>query len=153
MANFNRVILAGRLTRDPEHKTFGGGGAVAKFGFAVTNRRKNSQTGEWEDEPMFIDVEVFNRGDGGKLADFVGDRCGKGSNILIEGRLQLDQWDDKNTGQKRQKHKLVAVSIQLLDPRSESGGQHSPASKGRGGQRRPANDYPPDDGDGGEIPF
>lgn len=153
MANLNKVILIGRLTRDPEHKTFRGG-AVAKFGFAVSNRRKNSQTGEWEDEPMFIDVEVYNRGEGGKLADFISDRCSKGSQILIEGRLHLDQWDDKQTGQRRQKHKLVAVGVQLLDSRSDSvGGQQSPGTNGRGGQRRPANDYPQDEGDGGEIPF
>lgn len=153
MATFNKVIQVGRLTRDPEYKTFGGGGAVAKFGFAVTNRRKNSQTGEWEDEPMFIDVEVFNRGEGGKLADLINDRCKKGTPILVEGRLHLDQWDDKQTGAKRQKHKIVAVNVQLLEPRGDSpGGQHAGNTSGRAGQRRPANDYPPDDG-GEEIPF
>ncbi len=121
MANLNKVILIGRLTRDPETRAFASGGMVAKFGFAVTNRRKNTQTGQWEDEPMFIDVEVYNRGDSGKLADLVRDRCHKGSQIMLEGKLHLDQWDDKTTGQKRSKHKIVADNIQLLDPRQDGG--------------------------------
>ena len=122
MANFNKVILVGRLTRDPETRAFPSGGMVAKFGFAVTNRKKNSQTGQWEDEPMFIDVEVFNRGEMGKLADLVRDRCRKGSQLMLEARLHLDQWDDKQSGQKRSKHKLIADSIQLLDARTDGGG-------------------------------
>src|SRR5689334_16677295 len=87
MANLNKVMLIGRLTRDPEFRTFSNGGKVAKFGFAVTNRRKNSQTGEWEDEPMFIDCEVFNRGESGKQADLI-ERFAlhKGSQIFIEGK-------------------------------------------------------------------
>ena len=121
MANFNKVVLIGRLTRDPETRAFASGGMVAKFGFAVTNRRKNTQTGQWEDEPMFIDVEVYNRGEFGKLADMIRDRCHKGSQIMLEGRLHLDQWDDKTTGQKRSKHKIVADNIQLLDPRQDGG--------------------------------
>jgi single-strand DNA-binding protein len=121
MANLNKVILIGRLTRDPETRTFASGGKVAKFGFAVTNRRKNTQTQQWEDEPMFIDVEVYNRGEFGTLANLVEERCRKGSQICIEGRLHLDQWDDKNTGQKRQKHKIVVETLQLLDRRPDDG--------------------------------
>jgi single-strand DNA-binding protein len=145
MANLNKVILIGRLTRDPETRSFPSGGMVAKFGFAVTNRRKNAQTGQWEDEPMFIDVEVFNRGETGKLADLVRDRCKKGSQIMIEGKLHLDQWDDKQTGQKRSKHKLVADSIQLLDPRPEgaAGGYGGKQSGNKAGS-------PPTGDDGGE---
>ena len=126
MANFNKVILIGRLTRDPECRTFSTGGKVAKFGFAVTNRRKNSQTGQWEDEPMFIDCEAFNRGEFGKLADTIETYCRKGNQICIEGRLRLDQWDDKQTGQKRQKHLIVVESMQLLEPRQD--GQRGPAA-------------------------
>jgi len=92
MANLNKVILIGRLTRDVETRSFPSGGMVAKFGFAVTNRKKNSQTGQWEDEPMYIDAEVYNRGETGKLADLVRDRCRKGSQIMLEGKLHLDQW-------------------------------------------------------------
>ncbi|HEY8504015.1 MAG TPA: single-stranded DNA-binding protein [Gemmataceae bacterium] len=119
MANFNKVILIGRLTRDPEVRTFASGGKVAKFGFAVTNRRKNTQTGQWEDEPMFIDVEVYNRGEFGRSADLVEERLRKGSQICLEGRLHLDTWDDKQTGQKRSKHKIVADNFQFLDPRTD----------------------------------
>lgn len=177
MANFNKVVLIGRLTRDPETRAFATGGMVAKFGFAVTNRRKNTQTGQWEDEPMFIDVEVFNRGEFGKLADLVRDRCRRGSQIMLEGRLHLDQWDDKTTGQKRSKHKIVAETIQLLDARQGGdmgGGEMGddmgapPPARSSGGsfgggrpqQRSPApQQYPePEDmggpsGNDGDIPF
>jgi single-strand DNA-binding protein len=138
MANFNKVILVGRLTRDPEYKPFAGGGAVCKLGFAVTNRRKNSQSGQWEDEPMFIDVEVYNRGEGGKLADLLRDRTHKGSQLMIEGRLHLDQWDDKNGGGKRSKHKIVAENVQLLDARTDGGGM--------GGSGNRSNQYQDDEG-------
>jgi single-strand DNA-binding protein len=158
MANFNKVILIGRLTRDPECRTFSTGGKVAKFGFAVTNRRKNSQTGQWEDEPMFIDCEAFNRGEFGKLADTIETYCRKGNQICIEGRLRLDQWDDKNTGQKRQKHLIVVEAMQLLEPRPDGqGGQRAMAGAGAPGARFDAADVPDDvpqsgNGEGG-IPF
>ncbi len=132
MANFNKIMLIGRLTRDPETRTFANGGMVTKIGFAVTNRRKNGQTGQWEDEPMFIDVDVFNRGETGKLADLVRDRCRKGSQIMIEGRLHLENWDDKTTGQKRSKHKIVAETIQLLDPKPQSSGDQAGGNTGGG---------------------
>ena len=147
MANLNKVILIGRLTRDVETRSFPSGGMVSKFGFAVTNRRKNTQTGQWEDEPMYIDVEVYNRGEFGKLADLVRDRCHKGSQVMLEGRLHLDQWEDKNGGGKRSKHKLVVDNLQLLDPRTDG------ASSSYGG--RPAgnrsNTPPSDDGGGDEY--
>ena len=116
MANLNKVMLIGRLTRDPEFRAFANGGHVAAFGFAVTNRKKNAQTGEWEDDPMFIDCDVFNRGENGKQADLI-ERFGlrKGSQIFIEGRLILDRWSDKTSGEKRSKHKLVVDNFQLLD--------------------------------------
>src|SRR3954451_19645440 len=98
MANFNKVILIGRLTRDPETRAFSNGGKVAKFGFAVSNRKKNQQTGQWEDEPMFIDCEVFNRGDMGKKADLAEQYLRKGHLTYLEGHLVLQQWDDKTTG-------------------------------------------------------
>ena len=122
MANMNKVILIGRLTRDVETRAFQNGGLVAKFGFAVTNRKKNAQTGQWEDEPMFLDCEAFNRGETGKLADLVRDKCRRGSQIMVEGKLHFEQWDDKTTGAKRSKHKLVVDNVQLLDPRQDGGG-------------------------------
>ena len=129
MANMNKVILIGRLTRDVETRAFQNGGLVAKFGFAVTNRKKNAQTGQWEDEPMFLDCEAFNRGETGKLADLVRDKCRRGSQIMVEGKLHFEQWDDKTTGAKRSKHKLVVDNVQLLDPRQDGPG----GSSGAGG--------------------
>jgi single-strand DNA-binding protein len=158
MANLNKVILIGRLTRDPESRSFPNGGKVSKFGFAVTNRKRNSQTGQWEDEPMFIDCEVYNRGEFGKQADLVSDRCRKGTQIMVEGRLHLDQWDDKTTGQKRSKHKIVVDNVQLLEPRPQGeggggyggggysgGGGYGGGSPRGGGFTPPAADGPPDD--------
>src|SRR5947209_2241791 len=143
MANLNKVILIGRLTGDPEMRTFSNGGRVAKFSFAVNNRKKNSQTGEWEDEPMFIDCEAFNRGDFGKLADTVERFCRKGSQICIEGKLHLDRWDDKTTGQKRSKHKVVVDQIQLLDRREDGTGGGGGGEEGASRPAsRPANSAP-----------
>ena len=167
MANFNKVILIGRLTRDPESRSFASGGKVAKIGFAVTNRKKNAQSGQWEDEPMFIDVDVFNRGEFGKLADLVQDRCRKGSQIMIEGTLHLDQWEDKSGGGKRSKHKIVADAIQLLDgkPAEGSGGASGGGARsGNNYSSSSAPSHPDDEGgsssapsggndSGGEIPF
>jgi len=160
MANFNKEILIGRLTRDPETRTFSNGGKVAKFGFAVSNRKKNSQTGQWEDEPMFIDCEAFNRGESGTLANTIETYCKKGSLICIEGKLHLDQWDDKTTGQKRSKHKIVVDSMQLLERRGEDSqaggtprgaGAAAPAKAAAGG----GSDYDdrPSGGNGEESPF
>jgi single-strand DNA-binding protein len=163
MANFNKVILIGNLTRDPECRTFSNGGKVAKFGFAVNNRKKNTQTGQWEDEPMFIDCEAFNRGEFGKLADTIETYCKKGSQICIEGRLQLDQWDDKTTGQKRSKHKVVVETMQLLGSRQDGQGGGGPArpagAPARAASPAPASRGGDDYGDepapnnGEEIPF
>src|SRR6516165_2969422 len=122
MANLNKVMLIGRLTRDPEVRTFSNGGKVAKFGFAVNNRKKNPQTGQWEDEPVFLDVEAFNRGEFGKQADLVEQYLTKGRQVFIEGHLRLDQWE--TDGQTRSRLVVVVDNIQFLDPRQEgaSGG-------------------------------
>ncbi|MFN4261717.1 MAG: single-stranded DNA-binding protein [Gemmataceae bacterium] len=125
MANLNKVMLIGRLTRDPEVRTFANGGKVAKFGFAVNNRRKNSQTGQWEDEPVYLDVEAFNRGEFGKQADLVEQHLTKGRQIFVEGHLQLDQWMSQD-GQKRSKLKIVVDNIQFLDSKQDgAGGERS----------------------------
>lgn len=120
MANLNKVMLIGRLTRDPETRMFANGGKVAKFGFAVNNRRKNSQTGQWEDEPVFLNVEAFNRGDFSKMADTVEQYLHKGSQAFIEGHLVLDQWTAQD-GQKKQQLKVVVDYLQFLDPRPADG--------------------------------
>src|SRR5262249_19763493 len=101
MANLNKVMLIGRLTRDPEVRTFASGGKVAAFGFAVNNRRKNQTTGQWEEDPVFLDLEAFNRGDTGRqLADQIEQYFRKGQQVFIEGHLKLDQWTAQD-GQKR----------------------------------------------------
>jgi single-strand DNA-binding protein len=132
MANLNKVLLIGRLTRDPEVRTFANGGKVAKFGFAVNNRRKNTQTGQWEDEPVFIDAEIFNRGEMGRQADLVEQSLHKGNQVFIEGHLRLDQWTSQD-GQKRQRLLVVVDNFQFLEPRPGGSG-------GDGGARyqRPA---------------
>src|SRR5206468_1394477 len=121
MANLNKVMLIGRMTRDPEIRTFANGGKVAAFGFAVNNRRKNQSTGEWEDDPMFIDCKVFNRGENGQQADRAQQNLRKGHQVFLEGHLLLEQWDDKQTGQKRSKHVLVVDNFQYLEPRQDGG--------------------------------
>ena len=165
MANLNKVMLIGRLTRDPEARTFSNGGKVVKFGFAVNNSRKNKDTGEWENEPVFIDVDAFNKGDFGKLADRI-EQLRKGQQIFIEGHLKLDQWTSQD-GQKRSKITVVCDNFQYLEPRGESmggeGGSYSGARSG-GAQsraqapaaRQPAYEAEPDAPAGGgddEIPF
>lgn len=161
MANLNKVMLIGRLTRDPECRSFANGGKVAAFGFAVTNRRKNPQNGQWEDEPMFLDCKAFNRGDSGKLADIIEQYCKKGGLTYLEGKLHLEQWDDKNTGQKRSKHVLYVDVMQLLGSRDGSGGPPSRTQSGGDPYAGGHDDYdsgPPSSGggepqQGGDIPF
>src|SRR5437773_1797108 len=137
MANLNKVMLIGRLTRDPEIRTFASGGKVAMFGFAVNNRRKNSSTGQWEDVPVFLDVEAFNRGDYGKKADLVEQYLRKGNQVFIEGHLQLDQWTTQD-GQKRNKLKIVLDNMQFLEGRPDGSG----ARAGSAPARKPMSEAP-----------
>jgi len=165
MANLNKVMLIGRLTRDPEVRAFSNGGKVAKFGFAVNNRRRNSATGDWEDEPVFIDVDAFNRGDYGKLADRVEQHLHKGMQIFVEGHLKLDQWTSQD-GQKRSKLAVVCDNFQFLEPRQDGGndgGGRAPARAGQGARRQggagsshdeaPRELDAPDRGGDEDIPF
>src|SRR5437764_9685673 len=143
MANLNKVMLIGRLTRDAETRTFSNGGKVAKFGFAVNNRKKDSQTGQWVDDPVFLDVEVFNRGENGKMADtieqYLGAGQGKGRQLYIEGHLKMDQWEDKQSGQKRSRLVVVVDSFQFLDTKSDGAGQQgAPRAAGATASRAPA---------------
>ncbi|MFO0966727.1 MAG: single-stranded DNA-binding protein [Gemmataceae bacterium] len=138
MANLNKVMLIGCLTRDPESRMFANGGKVTKFGFAVNNRAQ-----ELPDRPVgggsgLLDVEAFNRGDFGKTADHVEQYLRKGSQAFIEGHLVLDQWTATD-GQKRSKLKVVVDVIQFLDSRPADGSRPAPAP-----QRRPAGGMPDD---------
>jgi single-strand DNA-binding protein len=137
MANLNKVMLIGRLTRDPEVRTFSNGGKVAKFGFAVNNRRKNNQTGQWEEDPVFVDVDVYNRGETGRQADLVEQNLRKGHQVFLEGHLKLDQWTSQD-GQKRSRLLVVVDNFQFLEPRSDSGDGPRGPRMAPPQQRRPA---------------
>ena len=114
MANFNKVILAGNLTRDPEMRYTPKGTALATFGLAI-NRRWKSETGEMKDEVTFVDIEAW-----GRQAEVVSQYLKKGNPFLVEGRLRLDQWEDKNTHQKQSKLKVVLEGFSFL---STAGGR------------------------------
>jgi len=116
MASFNKVILVGNLTRDPELRYTPKGTAVAKIGLAV-NRVWTSESGEKKEEVTFVDVDVF-----GRTAENVGQYMRKGRPILVEGRLKLDQWDDKQTGQKRSRLGVIADTVQFLGSAGGAGG-------------------------------
>src|SRR4029079_3326988 len=116
MANFNKVILAGNLTRDPELRYTPKGTAIAKFGMAI-NRTWKNETGETKEEVTFVDVDAF-----GRQAEGIAQYMKKGRPLLIEGRLKLDQWQDKNTPQKQSKLRVVLDSFSFIDSRAESGG-------------------------------
>jgi single-strand DNA-binding protein len=122
MASFNKVILIGNLTRDPELRYTPKGMAIAKIGLAV-NRTWRNEAGETKEEVTFVDVDVF-----GRTAENVGQYMRKGRPIMIEGRLRLDQWDDKQTGQKRSRLGVVAETVQFLG---------SPTGGGEGASEAP----------------
>lgn len=117
MASFNKVILMGNLTRDPEVRYTTGGTAVTDIGLAVNRQWTDRTTNERKEEVNFIDVTLW-----GRTAEIAGEYLSKGRPCLIEGRLQLDQWDDRETGQKRSKLKVVGESMQLLGSRGDGGG-------------------------------
>ncbi|MEK7382798.1 MAG: single-stranded DNA-binding protein [Elusimicrobiota bacterium] len=117
MANLNKVMLIGRLTRDPEIKTFVNGGKVANIGFAVNNRRKNKETGQWEDAPVWVDMKAFNRETGRKLADLVEQSLRKGQQVYIEGHLVLEEWTGKEDGKKQSKMVVYVDDMQFLEKR------------------------------------
>ena len=124
MASFNKVILVGNLTRDPEVRYTTGGTAVCDISLAVNAQWTDKRTNERKEEVSFIDVTLW-----GRTAEIAGEYLAKGRPVLVEGRLQQDRWDDKETGQKRSKLKVVADSMQLLGSRQE-GGPGVPATGG-----------------------
>jgi single-strand DNA-binding protein len=152
MANLNKVMLIGNLTRDPEIRHTPKGSAVADLGVAV-NRKVQDGNGGWKDETTFVDVTVW-----GNSAENAQKYLSKGRGVFIEGRLQMDIWDDKTTGQKRSKLKVVADNLQFLPDgkagasrpsydNSNSGGNDS--GRQSGGSAAPADDYQEED----DIPF
>lgn len=151
MANFNKVILAGNLTRDPEVRYTPKGTAIAKLGMAI-NRTWKTETGETKEEVTFVDVDAF-----GRQAEVISQYLKKGRPILVEGRLKLDQWDDKQTGQKRSRLGVVLEGFQFLD--SGRGGDGG-GGGGRSGPSTPPPSAPasPDEPQGSapeedDVPF
>ncbi len=149
MASFNKVMLLGNLTRDPEVKYTPKGSAVADIGVAV-NRTYTTDGGEKREETTFVDVTVW-----GRQAEIVGEYMKKGRPIFIEGRLQLDSWDDKQTGQKRSRLRVVCENFQMLGSR-EGGGEGG--GGGRTAGSKPARASKPESAAGDEpgeddIPF
>src|ERR1700752_2608382 len=143
MANFNKVILAGNLTRDPELRYTPKGMAVAKIGLAV-NRTWKTETGETKEEVTFVDIDAW-----GRQAEAIAQYMGKGKPLLMEGRLKLDQWEDKNTHQKQSKLRVVLESFSFIDSKGADGGS-APSEA----PRRPApapSAKPPEASEGGEA--
>lgn len=152
MASFNKVILLGNLTRDPEVRYTPKGTAVTELGMAV-NRVYTAENGEKREETTFVDVTLW-----GRTAEIAGEYLKKGRPVFIEGRLQLDTWDDKQSGQKRSKLKVVGEGLQLLGGRPGGGGGGGGGDEeGSGGSRssRPAPPpkAAPSEPDDDEIPF
>lgn len=119
MANVNKVVLIGRLTRDPEVTSFANGGKVAEIGFAVNNRKKNQQTGDWEEVPVWVELKAFNREPGRKLADLAENHLRKGHQVYVEGHLALEQWTAKDDGGKRSRTYVYVDNIEFLEKRAE----------------------------------
>lgn len=162
MSSFNKVILLGNLTRDPELRYTPKGAAVAQLGLAV-NRKYSTQEGEQREEVTFVEITAW-----GKQAEVIAQYCKKGRPLFVEGRLKLDQWDDKNTGKKMSKLGVVLESFQFLGnngERQETGDYDREQLPTRGGPptagapRRPAapaapapdHDGPPPEDD--DVPF
>lgn len=145
MASFNRVVLLGNLTRDPELRYIGSGMAVSDIGLAVNDRVKRND--QWVEETTFVDVTLW-----GRTAEVANEYLNKGSSVLIEGRLKLDSWE--KDGQKRSKLKVVAERMQMVGGKG-GGGQGGGGSSRQSASADPheyssaSTDMPPDD----EIPF
>jgi len=154
MANFNKVMLMGNLTRDPEVRYTPKGTAVAEIGLAV-NRIYSGENNEKREETTFVDVTLW-----GRTAEVAGEYLKKGRPVFIEGRLQLDSWEDKQSGQKRSKLRVVAEGMQLIGSRGGGGGgsgegDETASSSRSSGSRTtpPPKNAPPAAPDDDEIPF
>ena len=142
MASFNKVIIAGNLTRDPELRYTPKGTAVCKFGLAVS-RNWTNEAGEKKEEVTFVDIDAF-----GRQAEVIAQYMKKGRPFLVEGRLKLDQWDDKQTGQKKSRLGVVLESFSFIDSKPGEQGGTQPSSPAPARATRPAapasSEAPPD---------
>ncbi len=152
MANLNKVMLIGNLTRDPEVKYTPKGTAVTEIGMAI-NRQFTLDSGEKREEVTFVDVTLW-----GRQAEIAAEYLKKGRPVYIEGRLQLDSWDDKQSGQKRSKLKVIAEGLQLLGSRGtgDAGPEESRPKTGSSPATSPRKSPAPDpdlDPEADDIPF
>lgn len=113
--SINRVCVTGNLTRDPELRATQSGSQVLSFGIAVNDRRKNQQTGEWEDYPNFVDCTMF-----GTRAEKIANYIAKGSKVAIEGKLRYSSWE--KDGERRSKLEVIVDEIEFMSRRDEQGG-------------------------------
>jgi single-strand DNA-binding protein len=165
MPSLNKVMLMGNLTRDPEIRYTPKGQAVTDIGLAINRRYKVEN--EVREEVTFVDITFW-----GKSAEIIGQYLKKGRPLYVEGRLQLDTWDDKQTGQKKSRLKVIGDEFQFIDSkpagageggRPDEGGSHDesrgnrPAPRGQSSQGPPARQesgaFPPGLDDEDEIPF
>jgi single-strand DNA-binding protein len=161
MANLNKVMLIGNLTRDPELRHTPKGTAVSEISMAI-NRVWNNDQGQKQEETTFVEVTLW-----GRQAELAQQYLTKGRPVYIEGRLNLDTWDDKETGKKRSKLRVIGENMQFLSSGTSAGGggggsserssqasspsqrQSSPQGSPQGASAAPTDDYPEDD----DIPF
>ena len=153
MASYNKVILVGNLTRDPEVRYIPSGTAVADIGLAVNRTWFDKQTNTRKEETTFVDVTLW-----GRTAEIAGEYLSKGRQVLIEGRLQLDSWDDKDTGKRRTKLRVVGEQMTMLGSKGEGGGGRDMSSgpPDMGHQQAAVDafyDSPSHDEPGGDVPF
>jgi len=136
MANLNKVMLIGNVTRDPEIRYTPKGTALVDLGLAV-NRRYTAENGEKREETTFVDITFW-----GRTAEIANEYLKKGRSVYVEGRLQLDSWDDKATGQKRSKLQIVGEEMQMLGSREGSGGGSRETSGGSDYDEEPRSSRP-----------
>ncbi|MGC2626679.1 MAG: single-stranded DNA-binding protein [Candidatus Udaeobacter sp.] len=144
MANLNKVLLLGNVTRDPEVRYTPKGSAVCDLGVAV-NRSYTTDSGEKREEVTFVDVTLW-----GRTAEVASEYLKKGRPVFIEGRLQMDTWDDKQTGQKRTRLRVVAENMQLLGARPPGGAEAPGESRQTSVPPKKSASSEPDED---EIPF
>ena len=159
MANFNKVYLMGNLTRDPEMRVTPKGTAICQFGLAISRSWKD-ESGQTREETAFVDIEAW-----GKQGEIISKYCAKGRPLFVEGRLKFDQWEDKTSGQKRSKLKVVLENFQFIGGRGDGApGAGGPGAAAEGaepgaGEAPPASRAPsrppaaPKDAVDDDVPF
>ena len=152
MANFNKVLLMGNLTRDPELRVTPGGLSICKLGLAV-NRNYTTKEGEKREETTFVDCDAF-----GKSAEIIAKYMSKGRPIFVEGRLRLDEWEDRQSGQKRNKLSVVVDNFQFMggpgdNQQGGGSGSYNQSSPPQRQSSPPAQDYPQEENFDDDVPF